>query len=133
MNKRKFKVLKNVQSCSILTTSTNIKIHILYLTNKCYIWLADKAWSPNWSEVRWNFIKFEKKEWKKEENKHKNWKVQRIKILLGRTLIIQSFCHAKKTFSKHRLIKISTTHVHMKPGVKKWYNSNGYNHKWKLD
>ena len=103
------------------------------MTNKCYIWLADKASSPNWSEVRWNFIKFEKKEWKKEENKHKNWKVQRIKILLGRTLIIQSFCHAKDNIQWATINQLAQPMCTWSPKLKNDTNSHDYNHKWKLD
>ena len=54
------------------------------------------------------------------------------KIFSGGLWPFNVFVMLKTTFSKHRLIKISITHVYIKPKLKKWYNSNGYSHKWTL-
>ena len=54
-------------------------------------------------------------ECEKEENKHYEKQGFPNRMLI---------CHAKYTFSKHRLMKTSMTCVYIKPEVTKRYNSN---------
>ena len=109
--------------------------------NVHYIWLADQPRGPNWSGVRWNFIKFEIKKGVEKKKKTSTWRgrVFRVelkgtenKFCLKELWSSSAFVMLKITFSKHRLIKISTTHVYIKIEVKKWDNSHGYSHKWSL-
>ena len=76
----------------------NKEYHLINATNLEYI-LYLISWQAMKSQLERSQVKFhkvwKKGSWKKKKNTHKNWKVQRTKILLGRTLIIQSFCHAK--------------------------------------